>query len=124
MGSKRGPEGDAAVNPQKVAKLEEDRVAALPFGANLVEFDGKSCTHEVAWPPGEDGSPLPPPAREGPPAREYPFKIDPFQQTAINCLEAGAWLLGCGVAAVRCRSSAPGAPWRGAGVRPVPAPAS
>ena len=25
----------------------------------------------------------------GPPAKEYPFKIDPFQQTSINCLEAG-----------------------------------
>ncbi|KAI7836432.1 hypothetical protein COHA_009701 [Chlorella ohadii] len=63
---------------------------AAPQGhVNLIEVDGKSCTHEVAWPPGEEGSPLPPPARPGPPAREYPFKIDPFQQTAVNALEAG-----------------------------------
>ncbi len=82
-----GP-GDV-VPAAKVAKLEEDRVAKLPSGANVVEFDGKSCTHEVAWPPGEEGSPLPPPKRDGPSAREYPFKIDPFQQTAVNCLEAG-----------------------------------
>ena len=32
---------------------------------------------------------MPPKARKGPPAREYPFQIDPFQSTAINCLEAG-----------------------------------
>uniref|UniRef100_A0A383WJ44 Helicase ATP-binding domain-containing protein n=1 Tax=Tetradesmus obliquus TaxID=3088 RepID=A0A383WJ44_TETOB len=32
---------------------------------------------------------LPPQQRPGPPAREYPFQIDPFQQTAINALEAG-----------------------------------
>ncbi len=82
-----GP-GDGAP-PAKFAKLEEDRVAQLPSGANVVEFDGKSCTHEVAWPPGQEGSPLPPSKRDGPSAREYPFKIDPFQQTAVNCLEAG-----------------------------------
>lgn len=57
---------------------------------NLVEEDGKSCTHEVAWPPGQDGSPLPPSKSPLPSARDYPFKIDPFQQTAINCLETGA----------------------------------
>lgn len=38
---------------------------------------------------GVEGSQLPPPPRPGPPAREYPFAIDPFQQTAISCLEAG-----------------------------------
>jgi ATP-dependent RNA helicase DOB1 len=87
--------------PSKAAKLAVgssasggvapgDRVAQLPTGANMVEVNGKSCTHEVAWPPGEEGSPLPPPPRPGPPAREYPFTIDPFQQVAVNCLEAGA----------------------------------
>ena len=42
---------------------------------------------------GEEGPSLPPGPRPGPPAKEYPFPIDPFQQTAVNCLEAGA----CGV---------------------------
>lgn len=80
----------SAAPPGKMPRLADDnRVARLPVGANLVEFDGKACTHEVAWPPGMEGSPLPPPKREGPPAREYPFKIDPFQQVAVNCLEAG-----------------------------------
>lgn len=32
---------------------------------------------------------MPPPPHQGPPAREYPFKLDPFQQTALNALEAG-----------------------------------
>ena len=32
----------------------------------------------------------PPAARPGPPAKDYTFTLDPFQQTAINCLETGA----------------------------------
>ncbi len=42
--------------------------------------------------PGEQGrqSQAPPPARAGAPAKEYHFQLDPFQQTAINCLEFGA----------------------------------
>lgn len=164
----------AAEPPPKRARLASDRVAPMPSGANLIEVDGKSCTHEVAWPPGarplggrivcsecqrdadisrhaarqcagcacrrrllppplppasclpycllpekrdtsanalgpvqclaaaapstppspppaagEEGSLLPPPPRAGPPAREYPFPLDPFQQTAVNALEAG-----------------------------------
>ena len=75
----------------KSRRLADDRVAVLPQGANLVECDGKSCTHEVAWPPGMDGSTRPPTCTVAP-AREYPFKLDPFQQTAINALEAGAGL--------------------------------
>lgn len=73
----------------KQQHLDDDRVARLPVGKNLVEDNGKACTHEVAWPPGQEGSLQPPSKREGPPAREYPFKIDPFQQTAINALESG-----------------------------------
>ena len=29
----------------------------------------------------------------GKPAKEYPFKLDPFQQTAVNCLEMGESVL-------------------------------
>ena len=108
MSEKRKADGDglASVPPAKVAKLEEDRIAKLPVGANVVELDGKACTHEVAWPPGEEGSPLPPPKREGPPAREYPFKIDPFQQTAVNCLENGGSPPAAARAGARCRRGA------------------
>ncbi|KAF6249314.1 antiviral helicase [Scenedesmus sp. NREL 46B-D3] len=75
--------------PAKLARLGDDVVAAMPSGANYIEANGKSCTHEVLWPPGVEGSTLPPQQRQGSPAREYPFQIDPFQQTAINALEAG-----------------------------------
>jgi hypothetical protein len=52
---------------------------------------GKACTHEVAWPSsvGEERSYLPPSQRAGPPAKQYTFQLDPFQQTAINALESG-----------------------------------
>lgn len=38
--------------PAKRAKLGSERAVPMPSGANLIEVDGKSCTHEVAWPPG------------------------------------------------------------------------
>jgi superfamily II RNA helicase len=38
---------------------------------------------------GVEGSLFPPPIRAGLPAKEYPFILDPFQQTALNILEAG-----------------------------------
>ena len=38
--------------PVKRFKLAAERAAPMPSGANLIEVDGKSCTHEVAWPPG------------------------------------------------------------------------
>ena len=34
-----------------------DRVAALPSGSNFIEVGGKTCTHEVAWPPGAGAAP-------------------------------------------------------------------
>jgi hypothetical protein len=57
----------------------------------------RSCRPQVLWPPeagngaaGDWGerSMLPPAPRPGPPARTYPFPLDPFQSTAIACLEA------------------------------------
>ena len=101
----------AAAPPPKRARaaLGEDAQLWKPSGenVNLIEAGGKSCTHEVLWPPpesaegggagggdaaaaegAEERSPLPPPPRPGPPARTYPFPLDPFQQTAVNCLEA------------------------------------
>ena len=73
---------DGVAPTAKKARLNDERVAALPTGSNLIERDGKCCTHEVAWPPGVQGSLQPPPASSKPPARTYPFTIDPFQETA------------------------------------------
>ena len=113
-----------STKPHKMARLAADPAAVAARGVNLIEVDGKSCTHEVAWPPREDPpdsaepgpqtvaaaaaaaqipptvaadaagvdeeqSMVPPPPRPGAAAKEYPFKLDPFQQTAINCLETG-----------------------------------
>lgn len=84
------PDGEPTAKAARLDQLTQRIESNQARGVNVIEIDGKSCTHEVAWPPGQEGSPLPPPKRAGPPAREYPFKIDPFQQTSINCLEAGA----------------------------------
>eukprot|EP00191_Tetraselmis_sp_GSL018_P015096 CAMPEP_0177586164 /NCGR_PEP_ID=MMETSP0419_2-20121207/4917_1 /TAXON_ID=582737 /ORGANISM="Tetraselmis sp., Strain GSL018" /LENGTH=1007 /DNA_ID=CAMNT_0019076019 /DNA_START=41 /DNA_END=3065 /DNA_ORIENTATION=+ len=63
---------------------------AIPVKTNTIERAGKSCTHQVFIPEGDERSTSDPPAKlKGPPAREYPFQIDPFQETAINALEAG-----------------------------------
>ncbi|XP_011191568.1 exosome RNA helicase MTR4 [Zeugodacus cucurbitae] len=45
----------------------------------------ESCTHEVAVYPGQAYIPLQ--AQNGPPAKEYPFVLDPFQKEAILCID-------------------------------------
>ena len=74
----------------KSARLDDDAGTAGYVGATLIEEDGKTAAHEVAWPEGAAGSDAPPAPRPGPAAKEYPFSLDPFQRCAINCLEAGA----------------------------------
>ena len=88
-GEKRVRQEHDVERPSKHAKLEDDRVAAPAVGANLIQVNGKTCTHEVAWPPGEHGSYLPPGRSQAAAAKEYAFPLDPFQQTAINSLETG-----------------------------------
>ena len=44
-----------------------------------------SCTHEVAVPPSDEYRPLRKPTRA--PAKTYKFKLDPFQEEAILCIE-------------------------------------
>ncbi|XP_054743075.1 exosome RNA helicase MTR4-like [Anastrepha obliqua] len=45
----------------------------------------ESCTHEVAVYPGQEYIPLQ--SITGPPAKEYPFVLDPFQKEAILCID-------------------------------------
>lgn len=53
MGGGEDPHGVNGVEPAaKRARLDDDRVAPMPSGVNIIEVDGKTCTHEVAWPPG------------------------------------------------------------------------
>ena len=101
MGShKRKSDHSERHNTDKHRKVPRVDVSALVVPAsqvNLVEAEGKSCTHEVAWPPGaaDSCSSLPPARKAGLPARSYEFALDPFQQTACNCLEAGKLSEGC-----------------------------
>ena len=87
--SKRSRDEEGVERASKYAKLEDDRIASPQVGANLIQVNGKTCTHEVAWPPGVEGSQLPPGKFAAPAAKEYAFSLDPFQQTAINSLETG-----------------------------------
>lgn len=66
--------------------LKEKKIDCVTTVSPIIFYSIFLILHNHA---GEDGSPLPPPSHPGPPARSYEFKIDPFQQTAINCLEAG-----------------------------------
>ncbi|XP_030761641.1 exosome RNA helicase MTR4 [Sitophilus oryzae] len=44
-----------------------------------------SCTHEVAYPPRQEYTPLQP--RNGEPAKVYAFTLDPFQKESILCVD-------------------------------------
>ena len=83
--------GDAVSDTaSKKLKLGQDVLPKAEGGVNYIEADGKTCSHAVALPEGsEDASTQPPAPRPGPAAKEFPFTLDPFQRTAINCLEAG-----------------------------------
>lgn len=93
---------DAIAPAKLVAGLAYEAVDSLflTSGKNVVERDGKMCTHEVAHPPATSSSSTtsstfvshstaPPPPPTGSRAKEYRFPLDPFQEVAINALEAG-----------------------------------
>ena len=89
-GVKRSRADAVSEAASKKLKLGHDVLPKAEGGVNYIETDGKTCSHAVALPEGsEDGSTLPPAPRPGPAAKEFPFTLDPFQRTAINCLEAG-----------------------------------
>lgn len=80
---KRKLEDLEGTGPDKIIKLTEEEE-----GTNYLESDGKSCSHEAVWPKGRLGS-KDAPKQIKDSAMEFPFSLDPFQQTSINCLEAG-----------------------------------
>lgn len=94
--AKRLWDAEEAEAINKKLKLGHDVLPKPEGGVNYIEIDGKTCTHAVALPDGSaDCSPLPPPSRPGLPAKEFPFTLDPFQRTAIDCLEAGTSIQDC-----------------------------
>ena len=94
--TKRLRDAEEAEAISKKLKLGQDVLPKPEGGVNYIEIDGKTCTHAVALPDGSAvGSPQPPPSRPGPPAKEFPFTLDPFQRTAIDCLEAGTSIQDC-----------------------------
>ena len=108
---KRGREGDDDVcdkEGNKKSKLadddapedededdDDDAEKDDKFSAKLIESAPRlrvhtldtppSCTHEVAVPPSDEYRPLRKPTRA--PAKTYKFKLDPFQEEAILCIE-------------------------------------
>ncbi|KAI7838418.1 hypothetical protein COHA_007790 [Chlorella ohadii] len=101
------PEGLAAAAAarealkQKKRSLEQQQAATSAAAAKKPagERPPPSCTHEVAVPPDfdvaaaqaalnqEQHGTLEDPKWAGPLAKEYPFTLDPFQATAIACIE-------------------------------------
>lgn len=96
--------GEAAATERVRAGLKRKRPAAgaaeekgLSAAAAWVPPTAapKACTHEVALPPGWGGdaaeeAALRRPTYDGPPAKTYPFVLDPFQATAVACLARAA----------------------------------
>jgi hypothetical protein len=76
-----GADAGAAGGAQSAAAAAAAAAATLPPQA-------KTCVHEVALPAGFSGDreALLAPRYTGARAKEYPFTLDPFQETAIACL--------------------------------------
>ncbi|RWW16569.1 hypothetical protein GW17_00019536 [Ensete ventricosum] len=73
-------------NPEFVPPSKSPREAAV------VRLDEPAaCLHDVSYPDGYAVPTRPRPASENPkpPAREFPFELDPFQLEAIKCLDSG-----------------------------------
>jgi hypothetical protein len=78
-------DGDGAAPAAKAAAA---RAAAATAAAAALPPQAKTCVHEVALPAGfaGDREALLAPRYGGPRAKEYPFTLDPFQETAVACL--------------------------------------
>mmetsp|Transcript_95298 Transcript_95298/g.208402 ORF Transcript_95298/g.208402 Transcript_95298/m.208402 type:complete len:1043 (+) Transcript_95298:202-3330(+) len=78
------------------AVVADDAARAAKLASEIIyeKYDDvdTGCIHECARPAGQGRSgPLAPPTKA--PAKEYPFKLDVFQQRATNCLENGESVL-------------------------------
>ena len=77
-----------AVRESLKRKRDEEPQAPPTVVAAPLTLPTKSCVHEVALPAGfaGDREALLAPRLVGKRAKEYPFTLDPFQETAIACL--------------------------------------
>ncbi|XP_078472803.1 LOW QUALITY PROTEIN: exosome RNA helicase MTR4-like, partial [Lampetra planeri] len=79
---------DNAPLGKKIKLSEDSNMSDLMPKVKTVQVETlEGCLHEVALPASEEYTPLKP--RVGPPAKEYPFVLDPFQREAIACLDNG-----------------------------------
>ncbi|SCV03844.1 LAMI_0H11408g1_1 [Lachancea mirantina] len=82
---------------EQEASREVDASAGLTSSTAQVEQDGKlklshQVRHQVALPPQYDYKPIGEHVRKNE-ARTYPFTLDPFQDTAISCIDRGEAVL-------------------------------
>ncbi|WFC95277.1 RNA helicase [Malassezia brasiliensis] len=86
------------VEPTAVVTDEftSEAIREVPAEATNAEKDAQhndmlklshSVRHQVAIPPGYDYVPLSKHVPSNPPARSWPFTLDPFQQTSVYCIE-------------------------------------
>lgn len=76
-------EGRPLIAEDVVVDLAGEAVDPIERGID----NGKSVRHQVAVPPNYDYIPLASHTPPATPARIYPFTLDPFQTTAIACIE-------------------------------------
>jgi len=86
-----GQDERSRVKRPKLGGEESETTSSAGDGSTVVQSPcGKTCTHLTVFPQGWKGE-----RREGPPpkvaepARKYPFNLDPFQYTSMNCMERG-----------------------------------
>ena len=60
---------------------------AAPASNVVADDEVIECLHEIAWPPGMRPPDEPKAKIDRPPARTYPFTLDPFQRASVQCLE-------------------------------------
>ena len=76
--SKENPPGSSLAHLELAEKTLTDE--------ELAE-ERKKCQHEVCLPTGYVAPPVPENLVKPPPAKTYPFNLDPFQKVSISCLE-------------------------------------
>merc|ERR1719253_1799096 len=84
--AKRKPEGQpAAKKPRKEAEPEVEGARPTDAAVEVIyeRLDGRGCVHEWIRPAGYESRTAP----ERPPAKEFPYELDPFQKVAVDCIE-------------------------------------